>query len=213
MPTTKPPPSICAVQDCDQRVRLNVELNGKRTGMCNTHARRTQRHGSPFISHKRPGGPCEVEGCGEQARRWGYCPSHSEQYRTHGDPLTRVRASPGSGTTRKDGYRQVSAPAHPLADAYGHVLEHRAVLHDTIGPGGHRCHWCRAPVNWTASDTEELLITDHLDFDRANNDPANLVPSCNACNVRRSQLTPEERTARGRVAAAARRHSQPSQVL
>lgn len=203
---TKSPPRICIVQDCDLRVRLNVELDGKRVGMCNTHGRRTQRYGSPFISHKRPSGPCGVEECSERARRWGYCPSHSEQYRTHGDPLTRVRASPGAGTTRKDGYRQVSAPGHPLANIYGHVLEHRKVLYDTIGPGPHPCYGCGIPVNWEAGITDSALIVDHLDFDRADNAPANLAPSCNPCNVRRTQFTPEQRSARSQAAIAARWH-------
>lgn len=85
-------------------------------------------------------------------------------------------------------------------------------LYDKIGPGGHLCRWCATPVNWTASGGEELLITDHLDFDRANNDPANLVPSCNPCNVRRNRLSTEERAARGRVAAAARWQSQVLEV-
>ena len=114
------------------------------------------------------------------------CPSHSEQFRTHGDPLVRVRASPGSGTTRKDGYRQLHVTGHPLADGRGLVLEHRVVLFGKIGPGEHACHWCSAPVAWEPGITGTSLIADHLDADRGNNAPGNLVPSCNPCNVRRS---------------------------
>ena len=123
-----------------------------------------------------------------------------------------MRASPGSGTTRKDGYRQVSAAGHPLANTYGHVLEHRMVLYDTIGPGPHPCHWCDIPVNWEAGITATALITDHLDFNRANNDPANLAPACNVCNVRRNRLTPEERRAQSAVALAARRQKKSQRL-
>lgn len=64
------------------------------------------------------------------------------------------------------------------------LVVHRRVLYEAIGPGEHDCHWCRAPVAWLA-EGDAALIVDHLDDDKLNNAPDNLVPSCNACNVTR----------------------------
>jgi len=55
------------------------------------------------------------------------------------------------------------------------------MLYAVVGAGLHPCHWCKRPVGWTAD-----LEVDHLDDDRANNTPANLAPSCHACNAGRA---------------------------
>lgn len=71
------------------------------------------------------------------------------------------------------------------------------VLFDAIGPGEHPCHWCGWPVSWDVvyragsdvlAERWEALIADHLDGDRANNDPANLVPSCPYDNSNRGGM-------------------------
>jgi len=177
--------ATCAVDDCGQGIRRRVDG----VGFCNKHGKRAGRNGSPFVVKRTftyAGQECSVDGCAEQPRRGGLCPPHSEQMRTHGDPLLWVRAPAGSGSLRKDGYRMMTASAHPLADRHGMVLEHRMVLFDKIGPGEHPCHWCGLILTWQPGITPTAIISDHLDSDRANNDPANLVPSCNPCNVRRS---------------------------
>jgi hypothetical protein len=82
-------------------------------------------------------------------------------------------------------YRKIHLPDHPLAGSLGYVLEHRSVLFEKIGPGEHRCNWCGCVVVWSVDrrgNTGNCLIADHLDEDITNNYPANLVPSCNACN-------------------------------
>jgi hypothetical protein len=79
------------------------------------------------------------------------------------------------------GYVVRYAPEHPLASDTGLVPEHRMVLYDVLGPGPHPCHWCGAPHNW--SD----LHADHLNFDRQDNRPANLVAACFACNSGRRE--------------------------
>jgi hypothetical protein len=61
----------------------------------------------------------------------------------------------------------------------------RLVLYGKVGPGEHRCHWCGAPVVWKTGLVEGALIADHLDWNRNNDDPANLVPSCHSCNAHR----------------------------
>lgn len=72
--------------------------------------------------------------------------------------------------------------------------KHRLILFDKIGPGEHACHHCGKLVSWDVSihrdrahsdDHTRALVSDHLDFDKLNNDPDNLVPSCNLCNSTR----------------------------
>ena len=64
---------------------------------------------------------------------------------------------------------------------------HRVTLYNRIGPGLHPCHWCGKEVEWTRGNNgETTLVVDHLDDNRQNNEPDNLVPSCNVCNLRRS---------------------------
>lgn len=174
----------CAVSGCDGQVRHNI--GGVR--YCNMHGKRVRKNGSPDVVRRvasYAGQECSIDGCTEQPRRNGMCEFHSQQMRTWGDPLVEITmAADGDGTTRKDGYRTVTVHGHPLADRWGHVLEHRKVLYDKIGPGAHPCHWCGASVTW---DSGYSLTTDHVDFDRSNNDPANLVPSCNPCNAARTR--------------------------
>lgn len=91
---------------------------------------------------------------------------------------------------RGSSYTKLYSPGHPLADERGAIGEHRAVLFAKLGPGRHPCHWCGTIVEWRpvgAALEQGSLRADHLDGDRRNNDPANLVPSCNGCNVRRGK--------------------------
>jgi hypothetical protein len=86
------------------------------------------------------------------------------------------------------GYRNRTLREHPLADARGVVYTHRAVLYDRIGPGSHPCQWCGITVTWqTYRDGKQtgVLVADHVDGNRQNNDPSNLVPSCFNCNQHR----------------------------
>lgn len=88
-------------------------------------------------------------------------------------------------------YVQLRLPQHPLATRNGLVLEHRAVLHDLLGDGPQACRWCQREVRWDAPLFDEAELTvDHLDRDRANNDPANLVPACRPCNSAKLTATP-----------------------
>lgn len=83
-------------------------------------------------------------------------------------------------------YRMVKAPGHPMASKTGLTLLHRKVLFDKIGPERHPCHWCGEWVEWIAGRLRKgALVVDHLDHDKDNNSPENLVPSCNACNAHR----------------------------
>lgn len=81
------------------------------------------------------------------------------------------------------------ARGHPLAPPSGMVAVSRLVLYEKIGAGTHPCNWCDTPVKWMpgAGLAEGALLADHLDWDRNNDDPENLVPSCNRCNAHRTR--------------------------
>lgn len=79
-------------------------------------------------------------------------------------------------------YRNVHRPEHLLAPPSGFLSEHRVVLFDSIGHGPHLCNWCGTVVHWGTT-----LLTDHVDEDKLNNDPANLVPACRSCNQWRNR--------------------------
>jgi len=76
---------------------------------------------------------------------------------------------------------------HPLSTPSGGITEARLVLYEKIGPGSHPCTWCKETVTWMPGRglVAGALIADHLDWNHHNNDPDNLVPSCNACNSHR----------------------------
>jgi hypothetical protein len=96
----------------------------------------------------------------------------------------------GPRTEVTKGPRTVAVPGHPIAPPSGVTAESRVVLYDKIGPGAHQCHWCGEEVAWIAGGgpaTPNTLIVDHLDWDFRNNDPANLVSSCNKCNAHRTR--------------------------
>lgn len=91
-------------------------------------------------------------------------------------------------------YKTVRVPPdHPLRtnNKTGHVQAHRVALFDAIGPGEHPCHWCNRPLQWMKGRHPDAICVDHLDSNRRNNDPTNLVPSCNQCNRVRAFKIPD----------------------
>lgn len=101
-------------------------------------------------------------------------------------------------------YRLIDVPAsHPLAtmasrNRSGNLVklgEHRIVLYEKIGPGTHPCHWCKRPVRWAPGEGPggDRLSCDHLNSDRKDNRPENLVPSCHGCNALRGHPHPPVR--------------------
>jgi len=104
----------------------------------------------------------------------------------------------GKKLDRVKAQRMRSAPGHPIAPPGGVVAVARLVLYDKIGPGSHPCHWCDESVRWIVGcgpGEPGTLIADHLDWDRNNDNPENLVASCHRCNVNRT------RTGKGRSIA------------
>ncbi len=129
---------------------------------------------------------CGVQGCNHLVHGRGLCVTHLRRMRIFGStggPTARVLA--------RKRYRMVKRPGHPLANSEtGRVYAHRVVLFDSTdcGFGIWPCFWCGAPVQWTTTRPipSNALFVDHLDRDRQNNDPRNLVPSCNKCNAARN---------------------------
>jgi hypothetical protein len=68
------------------------------------------------------------------------------------------------------------------------MLYHRLVLYEKIGPGQHPCNYCGETVEWKVGQHTQRgnLIAEHVDGDTTNNDPENLVPSCQSCNNRKN---------------------------
>lgn len=94
----------------------------------------------------------------------------------------------GQGYINDQGYRIGFYPDHLIANTQGYLLEHRRVLFDTVGAANQPCYWCGKILAWSTSDRPSKLCVDHLDNDKLNNDPTNLVPCCYACNTRRGSV-------------------------
>jgi len=85
-----------------------------------------------------------------------------------------------------DGYVSLSGMwNHPLASPQnGVVREHRLVLWNSLGCESidceHECNWCGVTLTWGGIHG---ILSDHLNFDKLNNDISNLVVSCFRCNI------------------------------
>lgn len=123
---------------------------------------------------------CDVDGCLSkryQGRR--YCMTHAMRKHRNGSVHT-DRSRVGRTWGHSNGYRIEGARGHEVADRRGGAYIHRVVLRHKIGGGTHECHWCGDCVTWGVD-----LEVDHLNDQRDDNRPDNLVPSCHGCNVRR----------------------------
>lgn len=87
------------------------------------------------------------------------------------------------------GERLRMAKGHPIAPASGRIAEARLVLYDKIGPGKHACNWCGTSIEWMpgAGPVPGAIMADHLDWDRTNNAPENVVAACHNCNAHRTR--------------------------
>lgn len=140
---------------------------------------------------------CKLDVCDKPARGAdAYCAMHRERILRHGSPDVTLRHRNPAGSVPEPSelsvkgpgraYVRFKSPGHPLADTQGTVAVHRWVLFERIGPGEHPCHWCGTPVRWMKGLSADALIADHIDANPRNNDPANLVQSCQGCNALRN---------------------------
>lgn len=77
---------------------------------------------------------CSFNGCTNKSESYGLCGAHRWQA-NRGQELKpiRKRAPNGAGSTRKSGYRNISKPGHPNANALGIIAEHRWVMSQYLG--------------------------------------------------------------------------------
>jgi hypothetical protein len=167
----------CSVDECEKRPRTRT------AGLCAAHYFRQYRRGTTDSGYRKMHpDTCTVEGCVKPGKRRGWCSMHNARWERHGDPLAVVTRH--ATVPRANRYRTLHRPGHPLAARDGTIREHRLVLYSMLGPGAHPCHWCGRLVDWARSwpADPDALVVDHLDGDRTNNHPSNLVTSCPACN-------------------------------
>ena len=127
---------------------------------------------------------CRVDGCSASPSRISamLCETHFYRLRRTGTTDDRAKAP---YRERSHGYLARTNRDHPASSSNGLLYQHREVLYDTIGPGAHACHWCAKEIEWFTADRKRMLVADHLDGDKVNNDPTNLVPACLHCNGNR----------------------------
>lgn len=168
---------------CSTEFEFDCQRGSKKT-YCSDFCRRNARH-SRAISKPL----CVVENC-KNHRQYssGLCNSCYYRKRNTGTTERRVFTY---RVLRPGGYVVLGgseAKNHPLSTG-GMLFEHRKVLYDAIGEGPHSCFWCGESVRWIKSKcVKGSLVPDHLDGNKQNNDPGNLVPSCNKCNSLRGQF-------------------------
>lgn len=183
---TRPELPECSVDGCDRR---SVAL-----GLCQLH-RRWQRERGTTEPLPKLSDVCMIEGCTDRRRYSnGLCHKHMRRIQRNGRP---DRLGPKYRYVDGHGYVWVHIPArsHPLSEGLRiyegnrvRIMEHRLVLFDSIGPGSHPCNWCDQIVDWgMPPKTLGSLVVDHLNWDRADNNPDNLVPSCERCNTLRKE--------------------------
>lgn len=173
-------PTTCSIGGCTR--------TSKAFELCDMHYKRLWKHGDPLKGAKgvrKVRVLCVVNGCRRSEHLDRHCRVHRRRLVEHGDPLW---SPPPPAPRMPKCYRVVQLPNHPLAHESGTVLEHRLVLFASIGPGLHQCYWCGVAVAWaTGAEAIRSLVVDHLDHDKLNNSPTNLVPSCNGCNAHRTR--------------------------
>lgn len=136
-------------------------------------------------------GLCAVDGCHRNARSKSaaHCEAHYYRIRRNGTLALTANMQPPCGPPIRPepysdaaGYLTIYAPWHTLTQGKENkgLREHRAVMFREHGYGPYVCHWCAAALTWDEMDI------DHLDDNRQNNDPGNIVAACHGCNVRRA---------------------------
>lgn len=136
--------------------------------------------------------------CDKPAAVRGWCHKHYSAWQRHGDPLHAAYSKIGehpkcakdckcgkhkAGWAAKTKYKLLFGQHnHPIANRGGWLYEHRKVLFDKIGPGPHPCHWCGVSLEWGGM---KGVIADHMNRNKKDNRPENLVPSCQTCNTTR----------------------------
>ena len=126
---------------------------------------------------------CATENCGGKATRVksGLCEVCYCRVRRTG---TVVRLPHKRRYKTGAGYIKLLKPEHPLAESGGLVAEHRYVMFNLLGAAIQKCGWCGCCIDW--SD----VVVDHLNEQKDDNEPSNLMLACNDCNRARGAMMP-----------------------
>jgi hypothetical protein len=121
-------------------------------GYCSLHGRRLKRNGSPIALIKEPqiGRICEAVECDEPAFCKGYCQTHYKTHFKYGRDFM-IIGQRGAGTITKDGYREIYVNGEKI---FEHIYIVEQILGRKLPPGA---------------------VVHHVDEDRLNNTPTNLV--------------------------------------
>lgn len=108
----------------------------------------------------------------------------------HIDDKDKIKLPDGAKLVKNGEYFQIrNVPWHPISDRNGSIPLHRFILFESIdGADPVACHWCKYPLRWKtklACQYLHVVNADHLDGDKSNNSPENIVPSCYWCNINR----------------------------
>lgn len=118
---------------------------------CNMHYARWLAHGDPLITKHRVNGElCAIGGCLKPAAKREWCHAHYQRWKKHGDPSIVKKRANGEGSI-SHGYLQVRSNG---VNDREHVIVAERALGRKLPKGA---------------------VVHHVDEDRLNNTPANLV--------------------------------------
>ena len=70
------------------------------------------------------------------------------------------------------------------SDYFARSSSYRRIFRGVVGPGPYTCYFCHEEIDATAKPlSKRALAIHHLDHDRANSAPSNLVPTHCACHA------------------------------
>lgn len=176
-------PKKCEVDGCGNNAHVRWK---KGKAVCNSHWQCLYRYGTESPPPTAPHDPmpiCSVHKCNAESRsrNAGLCEKHYGRMRRNGNLDAR---DPLHCYVTQAGYVILRRPNHPLADSDGRVAEHRVVAFDAYAGICPNCFWCDTNLSW------DDAVVDHLDENKQNNVPRNLVVSCNRCNRSRGAMLP-----------------------
>jgi len=132
-------------------------------------------------------GKCKVSGCDRVAiyKSDAVCQMHYFRKMRNG---TYEKIKKPDRWVHSAGYIVVCDHSHPLSSKRGLLYEHRKVVYSIYGDHLPPCEFCKSPSDWYSRKTH----IDHIDKNKANNDPKNLRVLCNPCNSRRDRKPEHE---------------------
>ncbi len=177
-------PKQCEVDECKNPAHSRWR---KGKAMCQKHWQAMYKYGElnpVFVNNTPPLPKCSVHKCEKTvvSRNNPYCDKHFGRLRRGAD-VNNDRLIKQQYTTAS-GYVVKTNSNHPMATKDFRLYAHREVAHDKHAGVCPPCYWCGANLTWSDA------VIDHLDEDKKNNVPDNLVVACNTCNRARGAMLP-----------------------